>query len=71
MEGNYKLYKRLMKRDIKAIDGIESLEQAKEIIKLLIGSGQGIKHNGLYPFGLDKAVEAVAENSHRYGSGEN
>jgi hypothetical protein len=67
MEENYKLYKRLMKHDIKAIDKINSLEQAKEIIKLLLGSEQGIKHNGLYPFDLDKTVEAVAENSHRYG----
>jgi hypothetical protein len=66
MEENYKIYKRLMKRDIKAIDEIKSLEQAKEIIKLLLGSEQGIKHNGLYPFDLDKAVEVIAENSHRY-----
>jgi hypothetical protein len=38
MEENCKIYKRLMKRDIKAIEEISSLEQAKEIIKMLTSS---------------------------------
>lgn len=31
----YNLYKRIMKHDQKAIDEIESLEEAKEIIKMM------------------------------------
>ena len=63
----YESYKRIMKRDPKAIDEIESLEEAKEIIKMLVSSTQGIKvDNGLYPMDFDKAVEVVAENSHRW-----
>jgi hypothetical protein len=31
----YALYKRIMKHDPKAIDEIESLEEAKEIIKMI------------------------------------
>lgn len=65
----YGLYKRIMKRDPKAIDDIESLEEAKDIIKMLVGSTQGIKvDNGLYPMDFDKAVEIVTENSHRWNS---
>lgn len=63
----YGLYKRIMKRDPKAIDDIESLEEAKDIIKMLVGSTQGIKvDNGLYPMDFDKVVEIVTENSHRW-----
>lgn len=65
----YGLYKRIMKRDSKAINEIETLEEAKEIIRMLVGSTQGIKvDNGLYPMDFDKAVEVVAENSHRWNS---
>lgn len=65
----YGLYKRIVKRDPKAIDEIETLEEAKEIIKMLVGSTHGIKtDNGLYPMDFDKAVEVVAENSHRWNS---
>ena len=65
----YGLYKRIMKRDPKAIDDIESLEEAKDIIKMFVGSTQGIKvDNGLYPMDFDKAVEIVTENSHRWNS---
>lgn len=65
----YGLYKRIVKRDPKAIDEIESLDEAKEIIKMIVGSTQGIKvDNGLYPMDFDKAVEIVAENSHRWNS---
>ena len=65
----YDLYKRIMKRDPKAIDEIETLDEAKEIIKMLVGSTQCIKtNNGLYPMDFDKAVEIVAENSHRWNS---
>lgn len=35
---NYGLYKRIMKRDPKAIDEIETLEEAKEIIKMMTGN---------------------------------
>lgn len=34
----YGLYKRIMKHDPKAIDEIESLEEAKEIIKMITGN---------------------------------
>lgn len=34
----YGLYKRIMKRDPKAIDDIESLEEAKEILKMVMGN---------------------------------
>ena len=34
----FKLYKRIMKHDPKAIDEIENLEEAKEIIKMMIGN---------------------------------
>lgn len=65
----YGLYKRIMKHDSKAIDEIETLEEAKEIIRMLVGSTQGIKvNNGLYPMNFDKAVEVVVENSHRWNS---
>lgn len=65
----YGLYKKIVKRDPKAIDEIETLEEAKEIIKMLVGSTQGIKvNNGLYPMDFAKAVEVVAENSHRWNS---
>lgn len=33
----YVLYKRIMKNDPRAIDEIESLEEAKEIIKMMAG----------------------------------
>lgn len=63
----YGLYKKIAKRDPKAIDEIKTLEEAKEIIKMLVGSAHGIKtDNSLYPMDFDKAVEVVAENSHRW-----
>ena len=34
----YKLYKRIMKHDPRAIDEIESLEEAKKIIKMMEGN---------------------------------
>lgn len=34
----YGLYKRIMKRDSKAIDEIETLEEAKEILKMITGN---------------------------------
>lgn len=34
----YGLYKRIMKRDPKAIDEIETLEEAKEILKMVMGN---------------------------------
>lgn len=63
----YGLYKQIMKRDPRAIDDIQTLDEAKEIIKMITGSTQGIKiDNELYPMDFDKAVEIVAENSHRW-----
>ena len=38
IEKKYGLYKRIMKRDPKAIDEIESLDEAKEIIKMIMGN---------------------------------
>lgn len=38
MEEKYKLYKRIMKRDPNAIDEIKTLEDAKEIIKMITGN---------------------------------
>lgn len=35
---NYGLYKRIMKRDPKAIDEIETLDDAKEILKMITGN---------------------------------
>lgn len=68
-KNTYGLYKRIMKRDPKAIDDIQTLDEAKEIIKMLVGSSQGIKiNNGLYPMDFDKAIEIVAENSHRWNN---
>ena len=37
-ENKYGLYKRIMKRDPKAIDEIETLEEAKEILKMVMGN---------------------------------
>lgn len=34
----YELYKRIMKRDPKAIDEIETLDEAKEILKMITGN---------------------------------
>lgn len=36
MTSVYELYKRIMKHDMKAVDEIESLEQAKDVIKMII-----------------------------------
>ena len=65
----YSLYKRIMKRDPKAVDDIDTLEDAREVIRMLVVSTQGIKvDNGLYPMDFDKAIEVVAENSHIWNS---
>lgn len=42
----YSLYKRVMKRDPRAIDEIESLEEAKEIIGMMLGNHY--MHNTAY-----------------------
>ncbi|MFR7492995.1 MAG: hypothetical protein ACLUXK_13470 [[Ruminococcus] torques] len=36
MENIYELYKQIIKHDMKAVDEIESLEQAKDIIKMIL-----------------------------------
>lgn len=67
MDNIYGLYKRIAKRDITAIDEIESLEQAKSIIKMLVGPIQGLKiDTGLYPVDFDKIVKILKESCHRY-----
>ena len=38
MKNIYELYKRIMKHDPKAIDDIQTLDEAKEIIKMLTGN---------------------------------
>ena len=38
MDRIYGLYKRIMKHDLKAVDEIESLDEAKEIIKMITGN---------------------------------
>lgn len=43
---NYELYKRIMKHDSEAIDEINSLEEAKEIIELLSSTMHLIYFNG-------------------------
>lgn len=46
-DAKYMLYKRIMKHDFRAIDEIESLEEAKELIKMISGK---IYLNGIqYP----------------------
>ena len=54
----YGLYKKIAKRDPKAIDEIKTLEEAKEIIKMLVSSAHGIKiDNSLYHMDFDKMFE--------------
>ena len=38
MNNIYGLYKRIMKHDPKAVDDIQTLDEAKEIIKMIIGN---------------------------------
>lgn len=38
MDKMYGLYKRIMKHDLKAVDEIESLDEAKKIIKMITGN---------------------------------
>ena len=54
---NYGLYKSIMKRDTKAIDEIETLDEAKEIISMMCGSSQGIKSSELYPVYLKESKQ--------------
>lgn len=51
----YELYKRLMKYDIKAFDEIETLEEAKEIIKMMVSSQY--LHNQAYQMIKDNIKE--------------
>lgn len=44
MENIYELYKRIMKHDMKAVDEIESLGQAKDIIKMMIQTDTNDAH---------------------------
>ena len=38
MNNIYGLYKRIMKHDPKAVDNIQTLDEAKEIIKMITGN---------------------------------
>jgi len=49
----YKLYKRIMKQDITAIDEIESLDQAKELIKMMASPIPMILKGSVYDFDED------------------
>jgi hypothetical protein len=60
----YGLYKRIMKRDFKAIDEIKTLEQAKEIINMMTGNVylNGKIYNQLdreFQFGNDKMKDEL------------
>lgn len=57
----YGLYKRIMKRDPRVIDEIETLEEAKEIIKMIMGNTylNGEAYNSLTKEALDNLVEKV------------
>ena len=49
-----KLYKRIMKQDITAIDEIESLDQAKELIKMMANPTPMILKTSAYDFDYEK-----------------
>lgn len=56
----YGLYKRIMKRDPNAINEIETLEEAKEIIKMLTVSTQEIKpNNAIYPMVSNQVIPSI------------
>jgi len=55
----YGLYKRIMKHDPKAIDEIESLEEAKEIIKMITGSIY--LNGGVYQIESGEMVEKLKD----------
>lgn len=66
VNNKYSLYKRIMKRDPKAIDEIETLTQAKEIIKMMTGNVylNGEAYNQLYrefQFGTSEMKEQLNE----------
>lgn len=60
----YSLYKRIMKRDPKAIAEIETLEEAKEIIKMIMGNTylNGEMYNSLSREALDNLIEKVKKD---------
>lgn len=62
---NYGLYKRIMKRDPFAIDEIKTLEQAKEIIKMMTGNVYlgGKVYNDLFPKFEEKFVNNRCESA--------
>lgn len=53
----YELYKRIMKYDLKAIDEIETLDQAKEIIKMIMSGEMNRRiFSTLEHFSIDKFI---------------
>lgn len=56
---NYGLYKRIMKHDPKAIDEVETLEEAKEIIKMMTGNVylNGEAYNHFLPYYTEQLQE--------------
>lgn len=58
------LYKRIMKRDTKAIDEIKTLEEAKEIIKMMACNAY-LTHQA-YQDALDECVNQVERFNNNY-----
>ncbi len=52
MASIYELHKRIMKHDLNAIDEIESLVQAKDIIKMIVKSNDNIYDGQDVPFSV-------------------
>ena len=55
----YGLYKRIMKRDPKAIDEIETLDEAKEMLKMMAGNIflNGKVYNDLINLDVEKFMQ--------------
>lgn len=57
-----KLYKRIMKQDITAIDEIESLDQAKELIKMMASQTSMILKTSVYDFNYEKYIDDILKD---------
>jgi predicted AAA+ superfamily ATPase len=56
-----KLYKRIMKQDVTAIDEIESLDQAKELIKMMANPTPMILKTSAYGFDYEKYIKNIKD----------
>lgn len=64
MSDIYELYKRIMKHDLNAIDDIETLNQAKEIIKMILSSNVNIyNYNPFDYIQIDKFIVLNGEEN--------